>query len=105
MNAAIAPTPIRSAWPELAVLAAASRPDWPEDVINGVLRRAYDDGMAWETALHRIPRLMTDPDAVPGDLLDDPKALFRRKEQGDYALGAAATREAFQEAPERSAAK
>ena len=87
--------PLRSAAPELTALAAAVRPDWSEDVISGVLRRAADDGMPWETALRRLPKLMTDPDAVPGDLLDDPRAAFRHQEPGDYAQGAAAVREAL----------
>ena len=80
MNPASPEVAVRSATPELVTLAVTVRPDWDEDVVSGILRRAADEGMTWKQVLVNLPRLMADPAADPRDLLPDSRSpLVRRR--------------------------
>jgi hypothetical protein len=74
MNPASPEVAVRSATPELVNLAVTVRPDWDEDVVSGILRRAADEGMTWKQVLVNLPRLMADPAADPRDLLPDSRS-------------------------------
>lgn len=54
---------------ELVALALAVRRDWTERDVRDALTRAAHKGVEWPQALTRLPQLMIDPRAMPGDLV------------------------------------
>lgn len=60
---------LHRATPELVALAHAARPDWREHAVRAVIAEAAAVGWTWPAVLVALPRLMCDPEAVPGDLI------------------------------------
>lgn len=54
---------------ELIDLAAAVRPDWHRDQVQGAVMDAKMSGLTWSQALVGMVRLLVDPDATPGELV------------------------------------
>lgn len=84
---------------QLLALAAATRPDWPNDQLRDVLAQARNEGWTWPRLLVAVAHLIADPEAEPPDLLAGTPEPWRhrRRPPGPETAhrGAAAVRAAL----------